>query len=249
MGEVIAVVSGKGGTGKSAFCAGVATVLAAKGFRILCVDCAVGLRNLDIYLGLADSGVLSFQEIAQGGYPLTQAAVHPSYPQLRFLTAPANGQAEQVDYSAFAGLIQRAKPEFDYIFLDAPSGLGAGMRLAAANADRCVVVTGCDPAAIRDAGRIAQELELMGSTAVRLVVNRIQAGLLRQMKLNVDDMMDRTGLPLLGIVPEDPSILLAAAMGKSLGEFHSKSSALGAFNRIGQRICGKSVAIPHGKFK
>ena len=90
---------------------------------------------------------------------------------------------------------------------------------------------------------------LMLCRDMRLVVNRIQGGLLKQMKLNVDEMMDRTGLPLLGIVPEDPAVTLAAATGKSLGEYQKKSSAYSAFHRIGQRICGRTVAIPQGKFK
>ena len=249
MGEVIAFVSGKGGTGKSSVCAGVALAMAARGFRVLCVDCDTGLRNLDIFLGLADSGALSFADISEGRYPLSQALTHPLCPQLRFLTAPTNCQAEQVDEEAFRRMLHAARQEFDYLFLDAPSGLGAGFRLASKNADRCVLVTGYDPASIRDAGRTGQELELQGDVPVRLVVNRIQKSMLRQMKLTIDDVMDRCGLPLLGIVPEDEDIPLAAAAGKILPEFNKKSAALGAYQRIAQRICGKTIEIPIGKFK
>lgn len=249
MGEVIAFVSGKGGTGKTAVCAGASLAMAAKGFRVLCVDCDVGLRNLDLFLGMAESGALSFADVSQGGYRLSQALPHPQYSQLRFLTAPASRTAEPPDRAAFSRLMEDARQEFDYIFLDGPAGLGEMFRLVAESADRCVVVALSDPAAIRDAGRTGQELELMGALSVRLVVNRIQKGLLRQLKLTVDDVMDRCGLPLLGIVPEDLEVTLATAAGKSLPEFNKKSAALGACQRIAQRICGKTVEIPIGKFK
>ena len=95
MGEVLAVLSGKGGTGKTSVCAGLATALAREGKRVLCVDCDVGLRNLDISLGLTDSGALSFLDVCEGGYSLEQAAVHPLYPSLRFLTAPVNRPVQE----------------------------------------------------------------------------------------------------------------------------------------------------------
>ena len=94
MGELIAVLSGKGGTGKTSVCAGIATALASSGRKILCIDCDVGLRNLDISLAMSDSGALSFLDICRGNYPLSQAAVHPMYPSLHFLTAPVNCPAE-----------------------------------------------------------------------------------------------------------------------------------------------------------
>ena len=97
MGELIAVLSGKGGTGKTSVCAAVASALAVQGMKILCIDCDVGLRNLDIALGISELGALSFQEIASGQYPLEMAVQHPIYPGLRFLTAPMNCPAEEID--------------------------------------------------------------------------------------------------------------------------------------------------------
>ena len=122
MGEVIAVLSGKGGTGKTSVCAGIASALAAGGNRILCIDCDVGLRNLDISLGMSDCGALSFLDVSEGGYSLDQAAVHPLYGSLFFLTAPMNCPAERVDLEAFGNLVNEARSRFDYIFLDAPRG-------------------------------------------------------------------------------------------------------------------------------
>ena len=152
MGELIAVLSGKGGTGKTSVCAGVATALAQMGEKVLCIDCDVGLRNLDIALGISELGTLSFTDVCQGGYSLDQAAQHPVFPNLSFLTAPMNCTADAVDQLAFAAMLEAARSRFSYILLDAPAGIEAGFTLAAKYADRVMLVTGADPAAIRDAG-------------------------------------------------------------------------------------------------
>ena len=156
MGEAIAVLSGKGGTGKTSITAALATALAKEGKRVLCVDCDVGLRNLDIPLGLSDTAALSFVDICEGGYSLDQLTAHPQFETLYFLTAPMNRSAEEIDADAFGGMVLSAREKFDYIFLDAPAGVDAGFRLAAAKADRVLLVTGSDPAAVRDAGRTGQ---------------------------------------------------------------------------------------------
>ena len=238
MGELIAVLSGKGGTGKTSVCAGLATALAAAGEKVLCIDCDVGLRNLDISLGMSDSGALSFLEVCRGDYPLEQAAQHPVFPTLFFLTAPMNCPAEAVDIQAFGEMMLRARGQFDYILLDAPAGVEAGFRLTASFADRCVLVTGPGPAAIRDAARVGDLLELMGKTNVRLVVNRVSRKIVNATEVNVDDVMDTAGLPLLGVVPEDMNVTLAATFGHPLLHYRKRCSAAKACRRIAKRIQG-----------
>ena len=125
MGELFAVVSGKGGTGKTSLCAALATALAKEGKRVLCIDCDVGLRNLDISLGLSECGALSFWDVSEGGYSLEDAFRHPVYPTLAFLTAPMNCPVEKIDTAAFGEMLSRARQMFDYVFLDAPAGVGA----------------------------------------------------------------------------------------------------------------------------
>ena len=191
MGELIAVLSGKGGTGKTSVCAGIATALADSGFDVLCIDCDIGLRNLDISLGISQLGALSFRDVTQGGYPLEQATVHPVYPKLHFLTAPMNCPPEQIDSNAFRAMLAHAKTRYQYIFLDAPAGIDAGFRLAARFADRVLLVTGADPAAVRDATRAGELLELMGKKDVRLIVNRINKKMVSAMALTIDDVMDQ----------------------------------------------------------
>ena len=242
MGVVIAVLSGKGGTGKTSITAGLATALAKEGKRVLCVDCDVGLRNLDIPLGLADSAALSFLDVCQGGYSLEQLPAHPQFDTLFFLTAPMNRAAEEIDPDSFGQMVLSARDRFDYVFLDAPAGVDAGFRLAAAKADRVLLVTLSDPAAVRDAGRTGQVLELMGKENVRLIVNRINPKLVSNMALTVDDVMDNAGLPLIGIVPDDSNVTLAAAFGKPLLNY-TKKGAAAACRRIATRLQGMPVKI------
>ncbi len=242
MGEVIAVVSGKGGTGKTSVCAGLATALAESGEKVLCIDCDIGLRNLDISLGMSQLGALSFLDVCEGEYSLEQAAVHPEYPQLRFLTAPVNCPAEQVQSDTFCKLLRQARQDFAYIFLDAPAGIDAGFRLAAKHADRVLLVTGADPASVRDVARAGELLELMGKPEVRLVVNRISEKMAAAMNLTVDDVMDQAGLPLLGIVPEDPEVTLSAAFQKPLLK-KNKRGAAAACRRIALRLMGVRIPV------
>ena len=237
MGELIAVLSGKGGTGKTSMCAAIASALAQSGERVLCIDCDVGLRNLDIALGMSDMAALSFVDVYSGAYDLLQAAKHPVFAPLQFLTAPMNCPAEKVDEDAFGAMLENARRHFNYEFLDAPAGIEAGFQLAARFADRVILVTGADPAAVRDASRAAEVLELMGKTNVRLVVNRINEKMFSMMKLTVDDIMDEAGVPLLGLVPEDANVVLAAAFKQPL-LCYTKKGAAAACRRIAKRLQG-----------
>lgn len=243
MGIIYAVLSGKGGTGKTSVCAGLATALAESGKRVLSIDCDVGLRNLDISLGMSDSCSLSFLDISEGGYPLEQAAVHGSYPSLFFLTAPMNRSADQIDPAAFGNMLLQARRRFDYIFLDAPAGVDAGFRLVSTLADRFLLVTGPGPAAIRDAARVGDLLELAGKDQIRLIVNRVDREMLSMVRLTIDDVMDSTGLPLAGIVPEDPDVTLAAAFGMPVLKFARRGDAPKAFRRIANRLQGFTTPV------
>ena len=242
MGELIAVLSGKGGTGKTSVCAGISTALAQNGSSVLCIDCDIGLRNLDIALGLSEFACLSFVDVCSGGHHLGMAVKHPLFPTLSFLTAPMNALAEDIDLLAFSAMLEDARKQFDYVLMDAPAGLDAGFRLSAKYADRVILVTGPDPASIRDAGRAGEVLELMGKENVRLIVNRLSKKAVKTVRLTVDDIMDKAGLPLLGIVPEDPDMLLAVCYRLPLLA-HTRKGAAKACHRIAKRIAGLSVPI------
>lgn len=243
MGELIAVLSGKGGTGKTSLCAGIATALAQQGLKILCVDCDVGLRNLDIALGISELGTISFLDVARGEYSLDMATVHPDFPTLHFLTAPMNCPADAIDRIEFSKMLDVARRHYHYVFLDAPAGIEAGFQLAARSADRIVLITGADPASIRDAAQAGDLLERMGKKNVRIVINRVNEKMVKTMKLTMDDIMDRTGLPLLGIVPEDEKVVLSAAFQRPLLKKKARKGAAAACKRIAKRLQGMSVPV------
>ena len=245
MGKLVAVLSGKGGTGKTSLCAGIATALADSGERVLCIDCDIGLRNLDISLGLSDHCALTFVDVYSGAYPLDSATQHPDFPTLFFLTAPANCGCSDIDGEKFTALLEEAKKKFDYILLDAPAGIETGFQLCATNADQIALVTSADPAAVRDAARAGELLEKMGKTSVRVAVNRVNEKLYKVVRVTVDDVMDRAGLPLLGIVEDDPDVTLAAAFEQPLLRYNKRSAAAKACKRIAKRIQGFPEPIPY----
>lgn len=247
MAEIIAFLSGKGGTGKSSLCAAMATDLASSGKKVLCIDCAVGLPSLERFLGMHGEGFLSFWEICRGDYGVEQATANRDIPTLQVLTAPIHCAEADVDSEAFAAMLSAAKEKFDYILLDGPGGLGPMFRYVAENTDRCIVVTLPDPAAISAARRVGEELELMGKQDVRLIVNRVNEKMLKAMHLTVDDIVDQTGLQLLGLLPVDTYVLEAAALNVNLMQYR-KRGAVAAVQRICQRMQGNPVKIPVRSF-
>lgn len=242
MGQILAVVSGKGGTGKTSLCAAVACCLAELGQRVLCIDADVGLRNLDISLGMSQEHALPFTAVMSGEYPLDKASVHPKFETLRFLTAPVTKQPEELDKDAFFSMLEQAKNQYDWVMIDAPAGVGAGFYLAAHKADLAMVVTGSDPAALRDGARTAQFLEQVSTAEAKIVVNRIRTGFFRKLRFTVDDCMDTIGLPLIGIVPEDEAVYLSAAKQKPLTR-SGKKGAKEAAKHIALRLLGKKTAL------
>ena len=242
-GECIAVVSGKGGTGKTSFTAGVGSALAMSGKRVLCLDCDVGLRNLDLALGLSDRALMDFSDVAQGRCGLADAVVkHPKIPNLYLLTAPARVRGRPVSNREMSALLDHVRRTFDFCLLDAPAGLGSGFSLATCAADRCVVVTTTDASSLRDAQHTVMELNRFPSGRLHLVVNRVRSKLLRQIHATIDDAIDTAGLPLLGIVPEDDRLLLAQNRGVPLLLFDSGLAAV-AYQNIANRILGKRVPL------
>lgn len=242
MGQVLAVISGKGGTGKTTLCAGVAACLAAEGARVLCIDGDIGLRNLDIALGMADLFVVPFTDVMQGHCALSDAARHPEIPNLSLLTAPIRENAELISQDDFGAMLQQVRQSFDWCLIDAAAGIGAGFRLATRFADQIMVVATPDPACLRGAASAADLLALEHKENVRLVVNRVEPKLFARMDLTVDDLMDGVGLPLLGIVPEDANVVLAAA-GNTALVLNSGRGASVACLHIARRLAGKRVPL------
>lgn len=241
MSTVIAVTSGKGGTGKTSLVGAVGSCLAALGHPTLCIDMDVGLRNLDLTLGLSDRALMDFSDVVQGRCPLERAVVeHPDIPGLFLLTAPFS-LSQGVSEQAMEDLLWQARERFDYILLDAPAGLGEGFRLAVCGCDRAIVVSTTDASALRDAQRTVTELSRR-LNSIHLVVNRVQPKLLKKLHTTIDDTMDAAGLPLLGVVPEDDRVMLSANRGKPLILCANKGAALG-YRNIALRLAGRRVPV------
>jgi septum site-determining protein MinD len=240
MGSAIVITSGKGGTGKTSITGGVASALARTGHSVLCIDMDIGLRNLDISLGLNDRALMDFTDVAQGLCPLSRAAVqHPLLPGLYLLTAPLTLPAS-LTLAQVRTMIANAKTLFDYVFIDCPAGLGSGFQMATYAADRALVVSTSDASSLRDAQRTVGELDHIRQ--VHLIMNRIQPKLLRRLRTTIDDAMDAAGLPLIGVVPEDPQVILSANQGRPL-VLSTRTGAATACANIAKRLDGQRVPI------
>ena len=242
MATVIAVTSGKGGTGKTSLVGAVGSCLAALDYSTLCIDMDVGLRNLDLTLGLSDRVLMDFTDVLQGRCSLEKAVVeHPDIKGLFLLTAPVV-LPEGISEEAMKSLLRYAGELYDYILLDAPAGLGPCFRLAVCGCDRSILVSTTDASSLREDQRTVSLMSYYGLYRVQLVANRVQPKLLRKLHATIDDAMDAAGLPLLGVVPEDSQVTLAANQGVPLILRSNKGAAVG-YRNIALRLDGRRVPV------
>lgn len=242
MGQVIAVVSGKGGTGKTSFTALTGTALAQMGHRTLVMDCDVGLRDLDLALGLTDRALMDFSDVVAGRATLEEAAVqHHRLSNLYLLTAPLTTETA-VSTESMSRLMDEVRGQFDFCLLDAGAGLGNSFRLATANVDRIIVVSTTEPSCLRDAQRTVMELHDFPAGKLHLVVNRLRRRLLKSLRANLDDAMDAAGLPLLGVIPEDEDLPALLGQGNP-DRFGYFSGARRATRNIARRLRGEKVPL------
>jgi len=244
MGQIIAVLSGKGGTGKTSFCANVAVALCALGQRTLLVDADDGLRNLDIVLGLEGALLFSYADVLAGNASLREASVsHPQVRNLRVLTAPGRMGIGAV--GALPELYDRCRERFAYTFIDCPAGLGEEVFQMAVPADRVVVVSTADNGALRSAQAAGMALRQRGQAEVKIVVNRAKKRLMERGETpGVDAAMDLSGLPLLGVVPEDECVYTCGSRSEVL-LLSAISPAVSAYGNIAKRIAGERVPLFH----
>lgn len=243
MGQTIAIVSGKGGTGKTSFTANVGMALAQQGYSTLCLDCDIGLRNLDLALAMTDRAVMDFTDVIVGFCSLEDAVVaHPQLKKLHLLTAPSRASIPEVDAAGMRKLFAEIRDRFDFCLIDAPAGLGDGFHLAVGDADRAIVVTTTDAISLRDAQRTVMELSRFPRGKVHLVVNRCRKKLMKSLHQTIDDAIDTAGLPLLGVIPEDETMALYAGRGIPLlmSENHYAAQA---YRNISRRLTGHRTPL------
>lgn len=242
MGISIVVTSGKGGTGKTAVLSGTASALAAMGRRVLCVDLDIGLRSLDMTLGMSDRVLMDFSDVIEQRCTLEQAAVeHPQVPGLYLLTAPVNASASWFQQEDIAALVDQAREQFDFCLIDSPGGIDAGFRLATCGADRAIVVSTTEPASLRAAQKAVSLLQSQ-EIPIHLVVNKLSRRLLRQLHTTIDDAMDTAGLPLLGVIPDDRQVSVCGGRGLPLS-LSKRSGAPTACRNIARRLLGQHVPL------
>lgn len=243
MSQVIAVVSGKGGTGKTSFTALTGMALSRLGKKTLLLDCDVGLRNLDLYLGLTDRAFMDFTDVVSGRTSLAGAVVrHPLYPNLYLLTAPVRSEADLPSRAQMKQLLDEVRRRFDVCLIDAAAGIGPTFALATCCADRAIVVTTNDPSSLRDAQRTVMELHNFPTGRLHLVVNRVRRKLLQSLHATIDDAIDAAGLPLLGVIPEDEYV--STLLGRGLNHpLKYRSGAVCACENIARRLCGARVRL------
>lgn len=242
-GRAIVVTSGKGGVGKTTTTANIGVALAQAGARVALVDADVGLRNLDIVLGLEARVRYHVLDVLEGNADLDDALVSDKRVSgMKLLAAAQTREKDDVDTTAMRALIERLRERFEYVLIDSPAGIEKGFRNAVVGADEAIVVCTPEVSAVRDADRV---VGLLGERlAIKLIVNRIRPALVRKGKmLSVEDVNQILRLPLLGIVADEPSVIVATNKGEPLAL--DAASATGAeYRRIAGRIAGTDTSVP-----
>ncbi len=240
--QVITVSSGKGGVGKTTAVANIAVALAATGAKVVCVDGDIGLRNLDVVMGLENRIVYDIVDVIEGRCKLRQAMIRDKHlPELHLIPAAQTRDKNAVSPSDMVRLCNDLRPDTDFVIIDSPAGIERGFRNAIAAADRVLVVTNPEVSAVRDADRVIGILEAEEKHAPALIINRLNPALVKQHDmLSADDVLDLLGVSLIGIVPEDETVIVSSNRGTPVAQ-DQKSRAGQAFRNIARRLKGEQV--------
>ena len=241
--EVIVVTSGKGGVGKTTTTANVGSGLAGMGAKVLLIDTDIGLRNLDVVMGLENRIVYNLVDVIEGKCRLKQALIRDKrYNNLFLLPCAQTKDKTAVNEGQMRRLIEHAADDFDYILLDSPAGIEQGFKNAIAGATRALVVTTPEVSAIRDADRIVGLLEANEFTKIDLIINRIRYDLIKRGDMmTAEDVVDILSIPLIGVVPDDENVVISTNRGEPL--VGSQTLAGRAYRNICYRVMGRQVPV------
>ncbi len=244
MNNVIVVTSGKGGVGKTTTTANIGAGLAIEGKSVVLVDTDIGLRNLDVVLGLENRIVFDLVDVAEGSCRLKQALIKDKrYDGLYLLPAAQSRNKMAVTPEQMKSIISQLEEEFDYVIIDCPAGIEQGFMNAVAGAKSAVVVAIPEVSSVRDADRIIGLLAANNVTDVKLLINRLRADLVdKGDMLSIDDTMDILGIDLIGVVPEDERILRSSNLGEPAVSDQT-SDAGAAYRRVVKRIIGEDIPL------
>ncbi len=244
MGEVIVITSGKGGVGKTTTTANLGVALALRNKKVALVDTDIGLRNLDVVMGLENRIVYDIVDVVEGKCKLRQALIKDKrFNELFLLPAAQTRDKSAVNEEQMKELIGKLKEEFDYILIDCPAGIEQGFKNAIAGADRAIIVTTAEISAIRDADRIIGLLEASEIKNPELIINRIRPAMIKKGEMmDVDDIVDLLSIDLIGVVPDDEYIITQTNKGEPV-VIKDKSPSGKAYLEIARRILGENVDV------
>ncbi len=239
---VVTITSGKGGVGKTTATANIAAALAFMGEKVVCVDTDIGLRNLDVIMGLENRIVYDLVDVVEGRCRLRQAMIRDKrFPELYLIPAAQTRDKTSVSPSDMVRLCDDLRSDLDWIIIDSPAGIERGFRNAVAPADVVVVITNPEVSAVRDADRIIGLVEAEEKGPAQLVINRMKPEMVKRGDmLAVDDVLELLAVELLGIVPEDERVLMGGNRGMPVA-MDGKGMAGQAFRNIAQRLRGEKV--------
>ena len=241
MSEVIVITSGKGGVGKTTTVANIGTGLAMLGKKVAVVDTDIGLRNLDVVLGLENRIVYNLVDVVNGSCRLRQALIRDKrHPELYLLPSAQTKDKTAVSPEQMIKLTQELREEFDYVLLDCPAGIEQGFKNAIAGADKAIVVTTPEVSAIRDADRIIGLLEAGDIRDIRLIINRLRPDMIaRGDMMSVDDVLEILAVDLLCTILDDEQIVVATNQGEPLSGKNSQAEE--EYQNICKRILGEDI--------
>lgn len=241
-GKVITVTSGKGGVGKTTTTANLGIALASLGQKVVCIDSDIGLRNLDVVMGLENRIVYDLIDAVEQRCRLTQAMIRDKrYDTLYLIPAAQTRDKTAISPSDMVRLCDQLRTEVDWIIIDSPAGIERGFRNALAPADQVLVVTNPEVSAVRDADRIIGLVEAEEKGPAKLIINRINPSMVKRGDmLSAADVVDLLAVPLIGIVPEDEAVLVSTNHGQPV-VLNTKSKAGLAFLNIAKRLMGEAV--------
>lgn len=236
------VTSGKGGVGKTTTTANLGAGLALKGQGVVLVDADIGLRNLDVVMGLENRIVYDLVDVVQGHCRLRQALIKDKrFDNLYLLPAAQTKDKTAVNPDQMRALVQELKNEFDWVIVDCPAGIEQGFRNAIAGADQAVIVTTPEVSAVRDADRIVGLLEADGIKDPRLILNRIRPSMVRRGDMmDIDDVLEILAIRLMGVIPDDETIVVSTNRGEP-AVLQNGSKAGEAYRNIVRRVLGEDV--------
>ncbi len=250
MGEAIVITSGKGGVGKTTTTANLGTGLAMQGKRVVLVDADIGLRNLDVVMGLENRIVYDLVDVVEGTCKLKNALIKDKRTEgVYLLPAAQTRDKTAVTAEQMKALIIELKQEFDYVLIDCPAGIEHGFKNAIVAADKALVVTVPEVSAVRDADRIIGLLMAHEVSYIRLIINRVRLNMLESGDmLDIDDTLEILSVDLIGVVPEDDNIIRASNVGEPV-ILADDALASQAYKNIVRRILGEKVPLMSLKLK